>query len=188
VCSITIGYGDFAPQTQVGRLLAIFFIPLAVGTMGHWLSVVASSIIANRQSRFHRRLQMKELTLSDLEIMDDDGDGNVSRAEFLEFMLVAMNKVDKECIDEMRVHFERLDADNKGVLSRNDLIARAKRKLQSPHRKLELSRYKQQLLQQAADARKPKRRGAFRWSIQGMIFSYTDDDDDDESSHTRMVV
>jgi hypothetical protein len=188
VCATTVGYGDFAPQTQEGRLFAIFFIPLAVGAMGHWLSVVASSIIAHRQSSFHRRLQMHELSQSDLDIMDEDGDGNVSRAEFLEFMLVAMNKVDKEFIDEMRGHFERLDADNTGVLSRDDLIASAKRKLQNPHRKLELSQYKQQLLQQAADARRTQQREPFHWEILSM-FSHTDDaDNDDGRSQTRTIV
>jgi potassium channel subfamily K len=145
----------------MGRLFAIFFIPLAVGAMGHWLSVVASSIITHRQSSFHQRLQMKELSQSDLDIMDGDGDGQVSRAEFLEFMLVAMNKVEKEFIDEMRGHFERLDTDKTGFLSREDLIASAKRKLQSPHRKLQMSQYKQQLLQQAADAQKPRRGSIF---------------------------
>jgi hypothetical protein len=160
--------------------------------MGHWLSVVASSIIANRQSSFHRRLQMQELSQNDLDIMDEDGDGNVSRAEFLEFMLVAMNKVDKDFIDEMRGHFERLDVDNTGVLSRDDLIASAKRKLQNPHRKLELSHYKQQLLQQAADARRPHQRGSLYWGIHNMFphidDDSDDDDDDDEGSQTRTLV
>jgi hypothetical protein len=156
--------------------------------MGHWLSVVASSIIAQRQSGFHRRLQSQELSQSDLDIMDEDGDGNVSRAEFLEFMLVAMNKVDKEFINEMRGHFERLDADNTGFLSREDLIASAKRKLRNPHRKLELSHYKQQLLQQAADASRTHRGGPFHWGITN-IFSHTDDgDDNDERSQTGTVV
>jgi hypothetical protein len=120
--------------------------------MGHWLSVVTSSVIARRQSSFHRRLQLQELYQSDLDIMGDDGDGHVSRAEFLEFMLIAMNRVDKEFIDEMRCHFARLDTDNTGFLSMDDLIASAKRKLQNPHHKLQLANYKEQLLQQAADA------------------------------------
>jgi Ca2+-binding EF-hand superfamily protein len=154
--------------------------------MGHWLSVVASSIIASRQSSFHRRLQMQELSQSDLDIMDEDGDGNVSRAEFLEFMLVAMNKVDKEFIDDMRGHFERLDADNTGFLSRDDLIASAKRKLQNPHRKLELSHYKQQLLQQAADARGTQQHGPFHWGIHN-IFSHTDDATDDNDDERTVV-
>jgi Ca2+-binding EF-hand superfamily protein len=182
VCATTVGYGDYAPQTQAGRLFATIFIPLIVGAMGHWLSVVASSIIAHKQSSFHRRLQTQELSQSDLDIMDEDGDGNVSRAEFLEFMLLAMNKVDKKFIDEMRGHFERLDTDNTGMLSRKDLIASAKRKLKNPHRKLELAHYKQQLLQQAADARKPP----FHWGIQN-VFAHTDDADG-ERDQTRPIV
>lgn len=30
----TMGYGDIAPQTQIGRLLAVVFIPLAVISLG----------------------------------------------------------------------------------------------------------------------------------------------------------
>jgi hypothetical protein len=192
VCATTVGYGDFAPETQKGRLLATFFIPVAVGFMGHWLSVVASSIIARRQSSFQRRLQLQELSQNDLDIMDADGDGHVSRAEFLEFMLVAMNKVDKEFIDEMRCHFARLDTDNTGFLSRDNLIANAKRKLQNPHHKLQLANYKQQLLQQAADARKPKRRGGFSWGGSNENFSFPDlfsyEGDDSDGSRASTVV
>jgi hypothetical protein len=187
VCATTVGYGDFAPQTQKGRLLAIFFIPVAVGSMGHWLSVVASSIIARRQSSFQRRLQLQELSQNDLDIMDADGDGHVSRAEFLEFMLVAMNKVDKEFIDEMRCHFARLDTDNTGFLSRDNLIANAKRKLQNPHHKLQLANYKQQLLQQAADARKPRRRRGTFWGGIDFPELFSHEGDSDRSRVSTVV-
>lgn len=38
----------------------------------------------------------RELTLSDIEAMDEDNDDEVSQVEFLTFMLVAMQKVDRE--------------------------------------------------------------------------------------------
>ena len=118
-------YGDFAPRTQNGRLLAIFFIPLSVGAMGHFLSSVASVIMDSRRSNFQRQMDQHELSMQDLEIMDDDGDGLVTRAEYLEFMLIAMNKVDKDFIDEIRSSFARLDVDGTGVLSKADMVATA---------------------------------------------------------------
>ena len=108
VTATTVGYGDYCPVTQRGRLMAIVFIPLAVGAMGHFLSSVANAIMERRVSLVQQQLASQELTLYDLEIMDVDGDGHVSRAEFLEFMLVAMNKVDKEFIEELRHHFAQL--------------------------------------------------------------------------------
>lgn len=136
--------------------MAIVFIPLAVGATGHVLSIVANWIIDGRQKQFRDELATRELTLKDLDIMDADRDGRVSRAEFLEFMLVAMNKVDQELLDELKEHFQRLDKDNSGSLNRADLISVAKEKLQSPSRKLELASYKETLLRQA-EARSARR-------------------------------
>ena len=149
ITASTIGYGDYAPKTQQGRLLAVLFIPLAVGAMGHWLSSVASCIIHRRQVAFKKQLDTHEFSLDDLEIMDEDGDGEVTRAEFLEFMLLAMNKVDRDLIDDLRARFARMDETGRGVLSKDTLIDAAKRKLKSPTRKLQLALYKQQLLQES---------------------------------------
>lgn len=88
----------------------------------------------------------KELTLRDLQVMDRDGDGTVSWSDFLEFMLLAMHKVDVEMVRELRKLFDRLDADNSGVVDKHDLIVQAKKQLHNPRRKLQLALYKQTLL------------------------------------------
>jgi hypothetical protein len=163
----TIGYGDLTPQTQTGRLIAIFFIPIACGTMGQWLGLVANWIIERRQAKFRKSLGNRELTQRDLDIMDENGDGFVSRAEFLEFMLVAMNKIDQELVDELRNHFDKLDADGTGELSREDMVEAARRRLKSPTHKLELAAYKRQLLEKGA--RGPGRRGSV-WGRVSSIF------------------
>lgn len=194
ITACTVGYGDFAPSSQAGRALAIVFIPLAVGAMGHFLSIVANWMIEGRQQRFHKHMQAKELTMQDLEVMDEDGDGKVTRAEFMEFMLVAMNAIDQSLIDELRDHFRHLDQDNSGSLSRQDLIAAARKKLQSPHRKLELARYKRGVISQS-DAIGQRReragsRGSF-WDNQGSILQIfknireSDGDSDPSSNEAR---
>jgi len=61
------------------------------------------------------------LTLTDIETMDDDNDGCVHEAEFLSYMLVALQRVDKEEIDTLLHLFHKLDVDNSGSLNRKDL-------------------------------------------------------------------
>ena len=149
--------------------------------MGHFLSIVASAIVESRRTSFQRKLESQELSLQDLELMDEDGDGCVSRAEFLEFMLgesywrtwereiipfcstpntrrlkiptiVSMGKVDKELIDEMRQYFSKLDIDGSGKLSKEDLITKARQKLRRTSKKLQLASYKRNLLRRAQEA------------------------------------
>lgn len=158
VTASTVGYGDMSPTSQAGRAWAVILIPLAVAAMGKWLSDIARYIIEVRQRSKFRRIAQTELTMEDLDVMDDDGDGSVTELEFLVFMLVAMNKVDAESITELRDFFSKLDVTNTGLLSKSTLIARAKRKLRKTDRKLELSNYKRELLRKA---RRKSRRGSF---------------------------
>lgn len=91
ISASTVGYGDMAPTTQSGRLVAIVAIPLAVGVMGHWLSFVASYIMQSKQDAMMKRRMKRELTLADLDVMDKNKDGSVSQLEFMEFMLVRVS-------------------------------------------------------------------------------------------------
>lgn len=175
ITSTTCGFGDIAPVSPIGRLATALFIPIAVGAMGHWLTMVASFIIDQRQSRYRRNLvERHELTAEDLEVMDEDGDGRVDRAEFLEFMLVAMNKVDKDLIEELRLHFSSLDSDGTGVLSKGDLIANARRKLHDPVHKLELAQYKAQLLEKGRRAGAGRESKSFWGSSVFHLFTFKD--------------
>lgn len=69
------------------------------------------------ESKFFQR----DLTLSDLKRLDTDKDGSVDKAEFLTYMLVALQKVEKEDIDEIMGVFDRLDIDKSGNLTADDL-------------------------------------------------------------------
>jgi hypothetical protein len=150
----TIGYGDVAPTTQVGRLLAVFFIPLACGVTGHMLGYMAHYMIDNREHLFLDEIKARELTQDDIDAMDTTNDGQVSWSQFLEFMLIAMHKIDYELLDDLQLYFRRLDAAGTGFLSTEDLVEMARRKRQCPRRKLELATYKRQLLEKAAKERR----------------------------------
>jgi hypothetical protein len=151
VTATTVGYGDFTPKTDQEKLIALLFIPMAVGATGVWLGGVAHVIVESYSAKYRHDLCMKELTQYDLDVMDSNNDGKVSRAEFLEFMLVAMRKIDQGLVEELRAYFDRLDVDGTGELTRDDLIEAARKKLKSPTHKLQLAMYKKHLLEKCAD-------------------------------------
>lgn len=150
----TLGYGDLVPVSQAQRFLAVLFIPLACCVVGYYLGFFANAVIERRSSNFRTRFAAHELTQDDLDAMDIHGTGKVNWNDFLVFLLVAMNKIDYELVDELRIYFNRLDTNGSGELCADDMIRRAKESLQSPRRKLELATYKARLLHQAAEKKR----------------------------------
>ena len=153
----TVGYGDLATKTETGRTLAIIFIPFAVGIMGSLLEMVAGAIIDARRKKYESYLHNKPLTLRDIRVMDSDGDGNVTRAEFLQFMLVAMNQVDKGLLERLNHHFDQLDYDNSGTINKDDLATMAQQRMQQATG-VSAMHHRQQQQQQAAFQRRSTRR------------------------------
>jgi hypothetical protein len=65
----------------------------------------------------------QSLTLSDLERLDPDRNGEVDRADFLSYMLIALQKVEEEDIELLNGLFNRLDSNKDGVLNKDDIVA-----------------------------------------------------------------
>lgn len=122
----TVGLGDFSPQKQTTRLWAIFFIPFAVAAGGEILGTVASAFLERRRIQVYNDLVGKDLTMDHLKEMDLNGDGQVSRFEYLEFMLVEMKLVEPSVLADLNEQFDRLDLTMTDSLTKDDLIAMAK--------------------------------------------------------------
>ena len=71
----TIGFGDITPKTEATKAVAIVFILIAVGSMGYILGSVASSIVERRRNEFTKRLWSTEITMEDIEALDEDHEG-----------------------------------------------------------------------------------------------------------------
>ena len=121
ISGFTVGFGDFAPATQTGRLVCIFFLPFAVAVIGEMLSQIAGVYMSHQREASESKLFQRALTLSDLKRLDADNDGIVDKTEFLTYMLVALQKVEKEDIEEIMKVFDRLDVDKSGTLTTDDL-------------------------------------------------------------------
>mmetsp|Transcript_25690 Transcript_25690/g.39809 ORF Transcript_25690/g.39809 Transcript_25690/m.39809 type:complete len:282 (-) Transcript_25690:237-1082(-) len=145
----TVGYGDFVPD-DVTKLFCVIFIPASVGCMGFLLGQVAIAMTNKRMKKAQAKLINRHLTLFDITKMDSDGNGRVSRLEFVEFMLVNMGKVESSLLLELRAQFEELDSVKSGYLDKEDLIETARASLKYDVRtKLKLAEYKQELLEKS---------------------------------------
>ena len=149
VTTTSIGYGDLTPIREDMRLLAVIYIPLAVGAMGHFLGTIATFIVDQRTQKTNEVLWKHELTIDDLRSMSSSA-GTVTELDFVVFMLKAMKKVDDELINAIREHFQKLDLTHSGTLERKDLELRAQKQLQSVKTKLRLGAYKAELVRKSS--------------------------------------
>jgi Ion channel/EF-hand domain pair len=118
----TTGFGDYTPKTQGDKLYCIFFLPLSVAVFGNVLGRIASIYIRRKARDAEHRFLHKSVTRCDLRRMDSNHDGQVDLCDFLSFMLVALQKVDKESIDELKTIFQSLDKNGNGTLEKEDLV------------------------------------------------------------------
>lgn len=88
---------------------------------------VNSRVAAKAEKDFLRR----EITFSDLEYLDVNDDGQVCELDFITFMLVAMQKVDRKTMKDLQNLFRALDAGKDGYLQKEDLIELRQRKRMS---------------------------------------------------------
>lgn len=121
ITTSTVGYGDLSPSGSASRWVAIFFIPVGVSVVSATIGNVANIFVKAEMEKAHKTFLGREVTLRHLEQMDIDGDGEVSMLEFVEHMLLAMDKVDQTMLNELHAQFNRLDVDGSGGLQKNDI-------------------------------------------------------------------
>lgn len=122
MAATTTGYGDYTPKTQIDKLYCVIFLPLAVAVFGEVLGRIATIYIQRKQRIAQAKFLHRSLTLCDLRNMDTDADGKVSREEFLCFMLVALQKVDRETVEQLKSIFDSLDTNRNGLLEEQDIV------------------------------------------------------------------
>ncbi|GLE01321.1 hypothetical protein PINS_up010151 [Pythium insidiosum] len=121
----TVGFGDLSPKSEAARIYAIFYLPLSVVSVAHAIGSIIEEI-------GRRRVMKSKISMKELLAMDSDGDGKVSKLEYLSYMLVKLGKADQDDIDGILAQFGKLDKDGSGELDKEDL-ERLDRQLQRQH-------------------------------------------------------
>jgi potassium channel subfamily K len=115
VTSLSVGYGDFYPHTQGGRLAFAFYIPTSVSVV---LGAVGQLLVLYR--RMNLVHVVKRVHIDKIFELDTDGDGVVSKAEYVLCMLRETREVDEELLQGYESQFKALDTDGSGHLSAED--------------------------------------------------------------------
>ena len=121
MAATTTGYGDYTPKTQIDKLYCVILLPLAVAVFGEILGRIATVYIQRKQRISQTKFLHRSLTLCDIRNMDSDDDGRVDLADFMSFMLIALQKVDRQTIEELKTIFQDLDRNGNGLLEEKDL-------------------------------------------------------------------
>jgi hypothetical protein len=122
MAATTTGYGDYTPTNQLDKLYSVLFLPLAVAVFGEVLGRIATVYIQRKQRVAQFKFLHRSLTLCDIRNMDTNEDGKVDREDFVLFMLMALQKVDKSTIEELQGVFDSLDSNGDGLLKEEDLV------------------------------------------------------------------
>ena len=123
ISGATVGFGDYYPRLTYVKLFCVVYLPFAVAVLGDLLGRIVSLYMDRKRRHSERQFLSRSLSLVDLDIMDEDRSGHVDKAEFLSYMLCALQKVSKEDINEILEMFYRLDVNKDNCLSKSDLIA-----------------------------------------------------------------
>lgn len=117
----TVGFGDIFPDSTWMRGLAIPYILGSTIVVATTLGNLADTYIEMRQNKMAERVLKQDLTIEGILAMDENDDGGIDMAEFLEYMLVHMKKCSQEDIDQVKEQFKQLDVDGSGTLDKDDI-------------------------------------------------------------------
>lgn len=126
ISASTVGFGDEVPRSAVTKRIMTVWLVVATLTLAKLVTDQSDSYVRSRQRAVTRRLLSASMDRATIRQMDVNGDGQVSRAEFLAMVLVQLGKVAQADVDECLRRFDELDEDGSGTIDTTD-IALARR-------------------------------------------------------------
>jgi potassium channel subfamily K len=120
----SVGYGDFSPGTQNGRLFGIFWILLGTLVVAKGAGDLAETFITSKQDELDARQKAKTVNEKDLLKIDADASGEISELEYLTHMLVKLRKIDEDTGQTLHDRFVEIDVSGDGTISAEDVEAR----------------------------------------------------------------
>uniref|UniRef100_A0A7S1C2A0 EF-hand domain-containing protein n=2 Tax=Corethron hystrix TaxID=216773 RepID=A0A7S1C2A0_9STRA len=121
ITATTIGYGDYAPDMNDSKWVAILLIPFAVAVTTECFGRAATYLANKRLKIKQQDLIQSVINMENFDAIDTDHDGTLSEVEYISFMLIEMNKCDRSLMDELRSQFKEMDLDGSGFILKEEL-------------------------------------------------------------------
>jgi len=112
----TVGFGDHGAISKGGRMFSVLWMICGFVATTKFISALQGILLGAKRSR-----KMAKLSHQLLQNMDVNGDGIVSRYEFLVYVLQTECLVSDDILKEVDDNFDALDNDGTGELSIEDV-------------------------------------------------------------------
>jgi hypothetical protein len=110
------------PDDQFTRGVATVLVPLSTISMATLIGRFAEFQLRKKEVLRQAKKWEKGFDKEDLKKMDEDGDGKVSKKEFVYFMLISSDKATQGYLDRLEALFDELDDDDSGYLDEDDFL------------------------------------------------------------------
>merc|ERR1711998_714177 len=116
----TVGYGDLLPSTDTSRNVNIGMLLVGTALYALMLASMGTYVVSSMQRAYCKKLFRECVTPERLVLMDTNASGDISRAEFMEALLLETRQVDPAIIAEINSAFDYLVTEG-GTVSRHCL-------------------------------------------------------------------
>jgi hypothetical protein len=106
----TTGLGDVSPMSEFGRAVGIVWMFLGVASMAHMIQGIASYLFKDEQEHMWKETAAS-MSQEIFDVVDQDGDGTISRNEFRWFVLLKHNFVSIDILESIDRTFDAVVLD-----------------------------------------------------------------------------
>ncbi|KAL5792045.1 hypothetical protein ACOSP7_000639 [Xanthoceras sorbifolium] len=118
----TVGYGDKAFKTLLGRLFAAIWLLFSTLMVARAFLYLAEARIDKRHRRIANWMLQRDITVEDLLAADINNHGFINKSEYVIYKLKEMGKVGEKDILQICNQFSKLDPNNSGKITLPDLM------------------------------------------------------------------
>ena len=110
---LTIGYGDMSPETDYGRFFCLFFLVFGFTYVGRVLSSISETYVQIKTQKMRKRILQGKINKTAILNMDENGDGQLDRVEFLTNMIYILGMCEKSEINEIMKRYDDYEKSQK---------------------------------------------------------------------------